>query len=311
MKKYLRGSSLVLVVVVMAGIIVVVFGASRLTLVQYNQANRDEDNVFALYAAKAGIEDGLLRYRYNRNAETELKVTNTGKDKVARYNLTTGSSAGEVDEGSPASAGTKPTDQYYDMKLNFRVQSLGDFDFNPKSILAKDDFLEISGFEEKDRLYYLRLAFKFYEPGLTTPCSNPGALVQIQRVVEGTSDSYTQVTAKPGSNGVYDSKDSSNIEVNVISSPPELATTFRLRPYYCDVAYAIATTEGINGRGITNEGAIIDGDSGPLFGGLKSYITSTGYYGEAKRTLIGELEGGELIGVYDFTLYSGQENIGP
>src|SRR3990167_1356421 len=100
-----RASSLVLVVVVMAGIIIVVFGASRLTLVQYNQANRDEDNVFALYAAKAGIEDGLLRYRYNRNTET-------ADTKVARYNLTTGFSAGEVAENSkPTAADFAPTAQ--------------------------------------------------------------------------------------------------------------------------------------------------------------------------------------------------------
>ncbi|MEK7202528.1 MAG: hypothetical protein AAB669_03325 [Patescibacteria group bacterium] len=304
------GSSLVLVVVVMAGIIIVVFGASRLTLVQYNQANRDEDNVFALYAAKAGIEDGLLRYRYNRNAET----TDT---KVARYNLTTGTSAGEVAEGSKTLNFTKPTDQYYDMKLNFRVQSLGDFDFSPdpfsvtpKPILAKDDFLEISGFEEKSSLYYLRVAFKFYEPVTHAACSNPNALVQIQRVVEGISNPYEQITAKP-TNDRYDSLGSSNIEVNLIN-PSRLATTFRVRPYYCDVAYAIATTTDINGRGVDNDGKKTS-DAGLLFGGLKSYITSTGYYGEAKRTLIGEIDriSGQLISIYDFNLYSGEGNIRP
>ena len=83
------GSSLVLVVVVMAVIITAVFSASRLALVQFNQANRDEDNIFAYYAAKAGIEDGLIRFRYNRDAETPTTTSTPPKTKVQRYNLTT------------------------------------------------------------------------------------------------------------------------------------------------------------------------------------------------------------------------------
>ncbi|MCR4308313.1 MAG: hypothetical protein NUV80_07230 [Candidatus Berkelbacteria bacterium] len=315
--KRLRASSLVLVLVVITGIIIVVFGASRLTLVQYNQSNRDEDNIFALYAAKAGIEDGLLRFRYNRNAETQLNTTDDPKDKVSRYNLTTGSSAGEVNEGSTTPNFAKPTDQYYDMKLNFRVQSIGDFDFSPKSIIAKDDFLEISGFEQKNNPYYLRVAFHFYEPGSNgnIDCSDrTKALVQMQRVVEGATEPYRQFTAKPNNGGVvYDSMNSdANIEVDPISSS-QLTATFRFRPYYCDVAYALATTMATNGRGVDNNGAAIPNDSGPLFGGLKSYVTSTGYYGAAKRTLIGEIDriSGQLISIYDFNLYSGEGNIKP
>src|SRR3989344_94296 len=290
----LRASSLVLVVVVVAGIIIVVFGASRLTLVQYNQSNRDEDNIFARTAARAGIEDGLLRFRYARDAETSA-------NKVARYSLTTGVSAGEVDEGSKA--GFNPNEQYYDMKLNFRVQSLGDFDFNsnPLPIITKDNSIELTGFEDSPDPYFLRVAFKFYNPGTSNNCTDSNALVQIQRVAEGTAIPYEQVTAKP-TNSLYDSL-GSNIQVNLISSTG-LATTFRLRPYYCDVAYAFATTKLVNGRGVDNDGGR-ESDSGPLFGGLKTYITSTGYYGAAKRTLIAEIDrsSGQLLSIYDFNIY--------
>ncbi|MEK7171240.1 MAG: hypothetical protein AAB774_02965 [Patescibacteria group bacterium] len=300
--KQLKGSSLILVVVIMSAMITVIFGANRLALVQYNQANRDEDNISALYAAKAGIEDGLLRFRYQRNAET-------ADTTVARYNLTTGFNAGEVTEGLKSSFA--PTDQYYDMKLNFRVQSLGDFDFNPKSILTKDNLLEISGFEEATKSYYLRVAFKFYNTGTNDICTNDKALVQIQRVVEGAGTPFEQITAKWSAGGLYDSI-GSNIEVNLIT-PSSLATTFRLRPYYCDVAYALATTTSVNGRGVDKDGKAIPGDSGPLFGGLTTYVTSTGYFGAAKRTLIGEIDrvSGQLISIYDFNIYSGTGNITP
>ena len=130
--KRLRASSLVLVVVVMAGIIIVVFGASRLTLVQYNQSNRDEDNIFALSAARSGIEDGLLRFRYNRNAET-------GEGKIVRFDLTRGQSpgdsAGEVLESQliTKTADYNPADQYYDMKLAFRGGQIGSFTTNTEN----------------------------------------------------------------------------------------------------------------------------------------------------------------------------------
>lgn len=297
MNKYLRGSSLVLVIVVMAGIIVVVFGASRLTLVQYNQANRDEDNVFALYAAKAGIEDGLLRYRYNRNAET----TDT---KVARYNLTTGTSAGEVAEGSTTPNFTKPTDQYYDMKLNFRGGQIGSFIANTENnpVVAKDALLELTGFPAWTGKYYLRYRFEFIGSG--NQCDN--ALVQIQQVQDPIA--YDQFTVKKAVGFVVDSRESGgNLYIRTTPGASEsLTSSIRLRPYGCSIKYALVTSKTDSGTGLSP-------DNGPNFDSSKSIITSTGYYGAAKRTLIGEIDriSGQLISIYDFNLYSGEGNIRP
>jgi len=313
-----RASSLVLVVVVMAVVVSAVFGASRLTLVQFSQANRDEDNLLARYAAKAGIEDGLLRFRFNRDAETV-------GGKVFRFNLTrgiaTGDKSGEVAEDQPVSNSPQynPIDQYYDMKMNFRVQALGDFAFklrqDPKPIIKKDNTLELSGFEKQNAVYFLRVAFKFYDPNTTNKCTNGNAFVQIQRVVDGAATPFSQITARPTpTTGIYDSRTTSdnNIEVNLISPTPELATIFRFRPYYCDVAYAFATTTSPNGVGIKDNGTI-SSDNGPFFGGLITSITSTGYYGSAKRTLVAEIDrsSGQLISIYDFNIYSGTGDIKP
>ncbi len=300
-----RASSLVLVVVVMAGIIIVVFGASRLTLVQYNQSNRDEDNIFALSAAKAGIEDGLLRFRYNRDAETGSTATGT---KVARYNLTTGVSAGEVDENSKSSFGLN--EQYYDMKLNFRGGQIGTFRDDTTYTVTKDDTLELTGFPVWTDKYYLRYRFDFVGTG--NECDN--ALVQIQQVQE-TSDSqqpiiYEQVTVKklPATLTV-DSKDlgaNMFIRTNPGNSPQLTTSSIRLRPYGCSVKYSLTTSKTENGDG---QG----GNKGPNFDNFKSTITSTGYYGAAKRTLIAEIDrtSGQLLSIYDFNIYSGTGDIKP
>ncbi|MDP3993148.1 MAG: hypothetical protein Q8Q05_03005 [bacterium] len=301
--KYLRGSSLVLVVVVMAGIIIVVFGASRLTLVQYNQANRDEDNVFALYAAKAGIEDGLLRYRYNRNTET-------ADTKVARYNLTTGFSAGEVAENSkPTAADFAPTAQFYDMKLQFRKGQIGTFDTSTPDSVAKDDTLELTGFSNTPDMYYLRYWFEFTDCGNTPPANR---LVQIQQISQTNNSNnpivYDQTTVNyPAIGAIVDSRDSGNLFIRTtLGQDSALTSSVRLRPYGCSIKYSLATSLTSNGTGQGN-------DNGPEFDSSKSTITSTGYYGAAKRTLIGEVDrvSGQLISIYDFNLYSGEGNIRP
>lgn len=208
------GSSLILVVVIISALIIVVFGANRLALVQYNQSTRDEDNVLALYAAKAGIEDGLLRFRYHHDTET-------ASGKVFRFGLTDGQNQAQlVDENSSiagfnvSTLGLKyaPNKQYYDLSVNYKTQLLGDFNFAgaPNQTIPKigrDDFVELSGFEQIEPFYYLRIAFKFFEPGTTTVCSGSNltnAFVQIERIVsDGTGNSLHQVTARPGLGNFY------------------------------------------------------------------------------------------------------------
>lgn len=306
------GSSLVLVVVIMAGIIVVVFGASRLTLVQYNQANRDEDNIFALYAAKAGIEDGLLRFRFNRDTETT-------DGKVFRFDLTKGQtpgdSSGEVADSQTMADSTnyKPTDQYYDLKIKFRDKQIGSFsppDSDNNPAVVKDDLVELTGFPlDWPTPYYLRYRFEF------TDCvGNPSnQLVQIQQISE-TADplspvTYDQVTVrKPAVGTVVDSKDSStNMLVRSDPGPAQaLTSSIRLRAYGCSVKYAFATSNTDSGDG---QGA----DNGPQFDNFKTLVTSTGYYGLAKRTLVAEVNraSGRLIDILDFNIYSGTGNIKP
>lgn len=295
---------------VMAVIITAVFGASRLTLVQFNQANRDEDNIFALYAAKAGVEDGLLRFRYNRDAETTSADGSTAT--IQRFDLTAGSNAGEVTAIQPitAVANYSPAKQYYDMKLNFRGDQIGNFAANTTYNITKDDILELTGFPTWTDKYYLRYRFDFIGTG--TECDN--ALVQIQQV-RGTNDSqrpiiYDQVTVKkPAVSFIVDSRESSSnmfVRTDPSQNTQQATSSIRLRPYGCSVKYSLATSKTDNGDG---QGV----DKGPAFDNFKSIITSTGYYGAAKRTLIAEIDrsSGQLIGVYDFNLYSGTGNISP
>lgn len=299
-----HGSSLILVLVVIASIMTIVLGTQRVLLVQFAQSNREEDSLFALYAAKAGIEDGLLRFRHTRDVET-------GLNKVFRMDLSAGQAvAGSLDHeviaGSPISdigATYRPSSQYYDLNIDFKSDRIGSFvsgggatDSSP--LLAKDTAFELTGFSSQQQPYYLRYAFKFIVPSGGN-CDS--ALVQIQSVIPGQPLGQVTAAKQPGT-VLYDSANSGHLAINAGAVP---VASVRLRPYGCDVRMAFQTTSDSIGVG---------GTAGPRFDGLTNAdgkfitkITATGYFGQAKRTLIGEIDrkSGQLIGIYDFNAYAG------
>lgn len=293
-----RGSSLILVTLIMASIVVIVFGTHRLTLVQFNQSVRDEDKNFAYYAAKAGIEDGLARFRHSRDAETP-------EGKVHRFDVTTGHNYGEVDETASIRqvGGYNPAHQYYDLKINFKTSSIGfneinEFTNNPgPGTLAKDDTLQLSGFPlpESGQSNYLRYRFN------TNNCSD--GLVQIQQLREQSEQGqvlYEQRTVEIPRGTIDSADEGGNL---FIAGSENLTVTLRMRAYHCAVEYQFYLTRG----------AQSDQWNGLKFDGLKTFITATGYFGQTKKTLVAEVDRntGRLISIYDFNIYSGEGSISP
>lgn len=68
------GSALIITMLIVAAISAAAFGLSRIFLVDVRIAGSAEDSLKAYYLAEAGIEEGLLRYRVDRNNELGLNV---------------------------------------------------------------------------------------------------------------------------------------------------------------------------------------------------------------------------------------------
>ena len=301
------GSSLVLVTVIVATIVIIAFGASRTALVQFSQSNSDEDNVQAYYAAKAGIEDGLIRYRYNPDVETR-------EGKVFSFDLTNGhlnpnsnSQFNDIDESSIRTqweSEFEPFHQYYDLKISFKGSTLGNIsNLDNSRTLTKDNSLQLSGFSNPGSIYYLHFKLK-WDPS----CNLNTSLVQFQQILETAGNNtltYEQITAKKtqATQNVYDSNNFQNLLIRTdVGNNGELSNYVRIRSYGCDVKYAFET---------------VDSSTNPTpnikFDNLKTYIIATGYFGSAKRTLIAEVDrtSGRLISIYDFNLYAGQGDVKP
>ena len=290
-----RASALVMVILVLAGMLTAVFGTQRLVLVQYNQATSEEDNLLALYAAKAGIEDGLIRFRHQRNVETERDATET---KVHRFNLTNGENLGEILENSGLN-GLTPNHQYYDLKINYRGLQVGNFsNLDGSPPLAKDEVLELSGFPAGQ--YFLRLSLKFIN------CQgNQSGIGQVETIKKdgGGNRIFDSDTLRP-TNNLYDSAGGQltvkGRQNQPISDQFETTTIFRLRALHCDLRYALATSK-------TSSGSGANPDAGPEFDTGTTTLTATGYYGRAKHTLVGRIDrtSGRLLGIFDFNVFAG------
>ncbi len=303
-----RGSALIMVMLVVASITTIVFATQRIALVQFSQSVREEDNLAAYYAAKAGVEDGLLRYHFDRNVQTE-------NDSIFRFDLTaaaTPDSAGtvpyEIPANTPITDGVDgdfdPSHQYYDLAISYKTKTInfnenGNPVFSTDFAVATDDTLTLTGFPISNTPYYLRYAFKF-----DSACANLSqARITLQQVITDSSgnQSSSQVLVEYSPSlpdFTYDS--SANVaNLPIRTQAGDLVSSVRIRAYYCGFQYAFATSQEIDGRG---------GDTDdPEFDSLISEILSTGYFGGAKRTLVAAInrQTGDLIGIFDFLLYSG------
>jgi hypothetical protein len=116
-----RGSAILIAVLLVAAIGGIAFSFGRIFLLEAANANTAENGVSAFYAAESGIEEGMLRYRYNRSAEVPFSSWGIGEKSVFRANITDGAvstnSFSGVDKATTAISSSGK--QYYDLRMGF------------------------------------------------------------------------------------------------------------------------------------------------------------------------------------------------
>lgn len=124
MKK--RGSAIVIAILLVTAIGGIAFSFGRLFLLEAANASLYENGVGAYYSAESGIEEGFLRYRYNRNAEVPFGDVATkwtlGEDKVYSSDLTDATCSGASCSGSGVARNRTLSDlshQLYDLRMGF------------------------------------------------------------------------------------------------------------------------------------------------------------------------------------------------
>jgi hypothetical protein len=117
-----RGSAIIIAMLMITAIGGIAFAIGRLLFIESVSASYYVNGSIAYYAAESGLEEGFLRYRYNRNAEVPFATWELGDDKVFRTDLTANTTDTAVLSGilsSESLASTSTMNQLYDLRMGY------------------------------------------------------------------------------------------------------------------------------------------------------------------------------------------------
>lgn len=136
-----RGSALIVAMFLMVAIGGVAFGVGRLFFLESQLSNVYENSTIAYYIAESGLEEGLLRYRYDKNLEYPVNVS-SNPNNVYVNNLSMGtvnSGSGNSDIGlDKISVSSNPSDMVFTTNLTYRALYFGT-DINNSNYIDKFD----------------------------------------------------------------------------------------------------------------------------------------------------------------------------
>ncbi|MEK7183959.1 MAG: hypothetical protein AAB701_00350 [Patescibacteria group bacterium] len=120
-----RGAALLITLVLITVIGSIAFGVGRSTLTNFRLVTRLEDSLNAYQAAQAGIEDGLLRFRFDKNAEVPTNCPDAPKPTTntsyyARVSLLGSGLPNCADLSATPFVAPSTSEIVYDLKMHFR-----------------------------------------------------------------------------------------------------------------------------------------------------------------------------------------------
>ena len=304
-----KGFALLLTLIVIGVIGAVAFGVGYLTLHSYSATVRFQDSQSALQAAEAGIEDGLVRFRYDRNTEVptaamcaalpnptilpadQAEPTDTTKF-VLRVNLTTKDDTQRLLCLDPTKTPTpNPSDIVYDLKVSYKGSKLGEFGSTDLAssqstpTINKDDLIEISGFSNPSSINLL-VQYKMIQEAASPPSVKRAVIEFLDKNGQSSQISQPIIVNKIDE---FDFNASQGSSIGLTSD----VAAIRIRPIAGNAKIA----------------AKISGTAKPIDFGISSF-ESTGYSNGVKRRLASSVNRstGKTTGVYNFVLFSGVSN---
>lgn len=115
MKK--SGSAMIIACLLIAAVGSVAFGIGRLFFIDLSLSDLYDSSIIAYYTSESGVEEGLLRYRYNKDTEVPVFGYNT---KVSRNYLSNSSAViPSLDPKSESAVISDGLEKIYDLNINY------------------------------------------------------------------------------------------------------------------------------------------------------------------------------------------------
>ncbi|MFA7244509.1 MAG: pilus assembly PilX N-terminal domain-containing protein [Patescibacteria group bacterium] len=117
-----RGSAIIIAFFLMAAIGGIAFAIGRIFILDTSISSLYENGTVAYYAAESGIEEGMLRYRYNMNYQVP-----DGTSNVRRYNLSN-ARLNKLSTDPVATLIPNSEKKFYDLNAIYKAKFYGDTD---------------------------------------------------------------------------------------------------------------------------------------------------------------------------------------
>ena len=124
-----RGSAIIIAMLLISAVGTIAFTFSRSLFVEMANANLYENGTVAYYAAESGVEEGLLRFRLDRNSELPYGTNGvpTAQDQIIRSNLSDETVASDLTGGTALkdNDGIDSASQVYDLRISSKDSLIG------------------------------------------------------------------------------------------------------------------------------------------------------------------------------------------
>src|SRR3990167_3935840 len=333
---FARGSALLITLLIVSVISAAAFGVGKLTLQNIGLTGSLEDSTVAYQVARAGIEEGLLRWRYDHAFETGEPAGSTETllqtFRAILPSYDSGDLPSEAVVPDYTATGANPREKTYDLRSWFHADKIGTGcktdlsgidqyggDNGDVPILAKDETRELdvsnlTGITTVTICWSNALNdnHQNYRNGAYDPTDDLNSLNIFPSVevipIDGLGDVLTGTNFKtftlPNERGALINVGSGGVK-HLRFKPFIYHDPTPGNPFSGDETTTHAELDSaLNPRIVFS----VVPSAGVIDSGVH-YIESTGYFGVAKRRLRAEIDrtSGRLLGLFDFSIYSGSD----
>ncbi len=311
---------MVIAILLMAAVSGVVFAMGRLFYLDTSLAGIYENSTVAYYAAESGIEEGLLRYRFDRNSE--VPAENQPDFEYIRSNTATQSVGGIA---SFTSAGLDPVQEIYDLSMTYKQNFYGndvtgegsltendvaDSNYDPGKIyfIPRDESVKIDISDVSALSSDLNMYFKPSDYASDFTYRNMLIEAKIIGTVGGKLNEYKKVLVDASNPHDFDANSIVKMTYSVLKGTFEVVNAKK------NIAKSTAFDSGTTlylylkpiGAGVTF--GIDPASSNDKIAGPYTTVKSTGYFGGTSRTLEAKIDrqSGTVYDLFDFVMYQHQ-----
>ena len=318
------GSALIIALLLMAAVGSVAFGIGRIFLLDTSIVGIYENSTIAYYSAEAGIEEGFLRYRYNRNAEIPAPFVDGFVFRTDIENLSVSNAKIEV-ASDPV---TTMNRQIYDLDMRLYQDYYGD-DRNGNGTLEATDLRDNSyasvyliPYDESQKIDItstvdspsadINLLFRRFNGFCQAGRDRRKAMVEVKVVgyISGRLEEVKAIILTPDYNGANSSYSVSAIKDDEAIAPVVFSVTNLLSSIYTQTG--ALTNFDQNKSVVLNIKPLVCSVTigiNPTLSGNKitsafSTVESRGYYGGVGRMLVARIDrqAGTLYDLFDYVI---------